>query len=135
MLDAFRDVAAWNNARATDVEQVLALVPVESAKGLLAPTRATSLKADFVSLCVGTQRGVVKFHEHDAIGNDVRVWIALARFARLNCDVLLSLTVPTHFSPESSSAKRSAFLDPKLGEGVFAEALATLEMLDAGLFA
>ena len=135
VVDAFREVASWNNAKAAEVESVSAAVAQDVARGLLAPSRATSLRADFVATCVGTQRGVVKFHEHDSEGNDVRVWMALARFSKLNCDVLLSLTVPTHFSPESSSAKRSVLLDPRLGEAIFLEAVASLEMLDAGLFA
>jgi len=131
---AFMDLSRWNDAASYAVERAEARVRPDAAPGL-ADGVAAAVRFDFTSTCVGTHHNVVKFREADPVGNDVRVWVAVARSAALNCDLVLSVTVPIRVSAASSTAARSEFVDPALGETVFADALRTLRIVNRGLFA
>eukprot|EP00727_Mastigamoeba_balamuthi_P007901 m51a1_g3731 hypothetical protein (173) ;mRNA; r:27781-28497 len=78
-------------------------------------------------------QAIAKFKE--AAENQVEVRMFVARVARANVDVLVTLSTPRMINPSSSSAASSARLeDSNVAGEMFSRALQTIEVLDWSLF-
>ena len=84
-------------------------------------------------VCNGVQTGVVKAHEQDPEGNDIRVWVGVLRLKDYNADVVLSVTSPIKISQESSSF--GVVPNVERGKEVFVNALKSFKIVNYGLFA
>jgi hypothetical protein len=84
---------------------------------------------------VGTQKGIVKFRESDRIGNDIVLYVAVARIKELNAEVVISLSAPATISRASSSHAQGSKPDVGRAAMVWADVVRSFSIRDYGLFA
>jgi hypothetical protein len=84
---------------------------------------------------VGLQRGIVKFREKDRVGNDITLFVAVARIPDANADLIISLSAPESFSEAGSSFARGAKPNPQRALEVWRRVISSFSIIDYGLFA
>jgi hypothetical protein len=84
---------------------------------------------------IGKQR-VSKFKEASTVANDVTILMCVLRIEEHTTDIVIHMNVPTHLSPEGSSAKSFAELDTEgtVSSSDFLAACRSFEFKDWGLF-
>jgi hypothetical protein len=118
----FNNIAEINQVRSSRVEETTKIQrPGEAFRHFIC--------------CSGVQTGVIKFREQDPIGNDISVWLAVARMKSLNLELVVSVSAPISISQTSSSHTLGSVPNVQLGKQVFERIVATLCILDYGLFA
>ena len=89
----FDDVGQFNEAKQIKIESESVLSEVNDLPSLLSDGHVSK-----VTIVVGVQAGIAKFHEHDDVGNTIRLFMAIIELPRFKSHILISFSLPTAFS-------------------------------------